>query len=62
MVAVCPKHVKDGLNTIDTPHVAKLNNNQEKPNRCKCAFCHLSADYRLFNERPYRKKKEFDNL
>lgn len=57
MVAVCQKHVKDGLNTLDIPHVAKLTDNQEQSITCKCAFCHLSADYRLFNERPYKKKR-----
>ena len=49
MVTDCLKHVKDGLHTLDIPHVAKLNDNQEQLTTCKCAFCHLSADYRLFD-------------
>lgn len=62
MVTVCPKHVKEGLHVLDVPHVAKLNNNQEESTTCKCEFCHLRADYRLFNERPYKKKKELEKV
>ncbi len=60
MVSVCPKHVKEGLHTLEVPHIAKLTNTQEQLTACKCAFCHLSADYRLFNERPFRKNKQLN--
>lgn len=62
MVAVCHRHIKEGLNTLEVPYVAKLNNNQEQSTTCKCAFCQLNADYKLFNEGPYRKKKELHKV
>ncbi|ARK31567.1 hypothetical protein BkAM31D_17910 [Halalkalibacter krulwichiae] len=47
MVSVCPKHVKNGLDSLVVPHVYKLDQNQTRKNACKCQFCHLNANYKL---------------
>ncbi|OLO42190.1 hypothetical protein BTR23_02920 [Alkalihalophilus pseudofirmus] len=57
MVSVCPRHIKNGLDVLDIPHVTKISNEEERSKTCKCAFCHLDADYKLHNDLPYLMKK-----
>ncbi|MGO4889245.1 hypothetical protein ACJ2A9_15965 [Anaerobacillus sp. MEB173] len=58
MVTVCPKHVKDGINVLDLPHVTKLLNNHGQLNLSKCEFCGLSANYRLFDDLPLNQERQ----
>ncbi|WP_216830141.1 hypothetical protein [Alkalihalobacterium elongatum] len=57
MVSVCPRHVKEGLDVLDVPHVYKIDQkSEEKKKTCKCEFCHLKADYKLDSYSSYQKK------
>ncbi|MFV8826231.1 hypothetical protein [Alkalihalobacterium sp. APHAB7] len=57
MVTVCPRHVKDGLNVLDVPHVYKLEpKNEEMKKSCKCQFCHLHANYKLDSLSSYQNR------
>ncbi|WP_368503399.1 hypothetical protein AB3N04_14385 [Alkalihalophilus sp. As8PL] len=59
MVAVCPKHVKEGLDVLEVPHVYKIDERKEKQKKtCKCQYCHLKADYKLENFSAYPPSKQ----
>ncbi|MEB1808178.1 MAG: hypothetical protein LPK26_12935 [Bacillaceae bacterium] len=59
MVSVCPRHVKEGLDVLDVPHVYKIDQkNEEKKKTCKCQFCHLNADYKLDSLSTYPKRNQ----
>jgi len=46
MLYVCRNHVKEGVSTLQTPHVKKI-----KSNCYTCSFvsCNVQAEYKLFS-------------
>ncbi len=58
MLSVCPKHVKNGLDVLDVPHVYKLEPSEDQKKTCKCQFCRLKAHYKLDSYSNYPKKQQ----
>ena len=51
MLTVCPKHVKEGINGLITPHVKKI----EAGCTYSCLFCHQKAEIQIFYSIPFSK-------
>ena len=47
MCKVCPNHVKEGLESFDTPHVEKLTDCKDS-----CQFCSKIAEVDIFYSLP----------
>jgi len=50
MITVCKKHIKNGINLLNTPHVQKLS---QKYWEHGCIFCDEPAHFKLFYSTPY---------
>lgn len=50
MITVCQKHIKNGINLLNAPHVQKLS---QKYWEHECIFCSEPAHFKLFYSTPY---------
>jgi hypothetical protein len=59
MIFACKKHVKEGLNIMDLPHIHTINENDSLfvQNAC-CHVCGMKANYKLFNYFSQRRTKQ----
>lgn len=51
MLIVCQKHVKEGINGFNIPHVKKIQDDYEYP----CLFCNQKAEVQIFYALPVSK-------